>query len=76
VSSIAKLIQPPAAFDPEAITAMSEAYERALKTFEISAPNSVKEVIASRIISTARTGERDPTKLCDESLAALDGPRK
>lgn len=55
---------------------MSEAYERALKTFEISAPNNVKEVIASRIISTARTGERDPTKLCDESLAALDGPRK
>jgi len=35
---------------------------------------SVRQVIAARIIGLARTGERDPHKLCEQSLADLDGP--
>jgi hypothetical protein len=35
-------------------------------------PNIVKEVIAKRIISLARNGERDPDRLCDETLKTLE----
>ena len=62
------------AFDPEAISVMGDAYERALKTAPTLASESVRQVIAARIIGLARTGERDPHKLCEQSLADLDGP--
>jgi hypothetical protein len=71
VSAIIDFIQPQAAFDPEAISVMGDAYERALKSIEASAPSDVREVIAARIISMARAGERDPRKLCEESLVIL-----
>jgi hypothetical protein len=74
VSRIIDFIQPSAAFDPEAISVMGDAYERAIKSLEASAPNDVREVIAARIISMARAGERDPRKLCDESITALRMP--
>ena len=67
-------VQSPEAFDPEAISVMDDAYERALKIFPALAPESVRQVIAARIIGLARTGERDPHKLCEQSLAGLDGP--
>ena len=66
-------VQSPEAFDPEAISVMDDAYERALKIFPALAPESVRQVIAARIIGLARTGERDPRKLCEQSLADLDG---
>ncbi len=71
--TIIDFIEPAAAFDPEAISVMGEAYERALESCGVTAPTSVREVIATRIISMARAGERDPIKLCAESLAALNG---
>ena len=62
---ITNYIQRPATFGPEAISAMGDAYERALKTFPTPPPQNVREVIATRIIRLAKTGERDPQKLCD-----------
>jgi hypothetical protein len=34
----------------------------------------LSEAIAARIIELARTGERDPEKLCDFAIAALKTP--
>jgi hypothetical protein len=31
----------------------------------------VQEIIAARIIAAAKTGERDPDRLCENALAAL-----
>ena len=36
-------------------------------------PDIVNEVIAERIISLAKKGERDPDKLCEGALVALSG---
>ena len=66
-------VQSPEAFDPEAISVMDDAYERALRIFPALASESVRQVIAARIIGLARTGERNPRKLCEQSLADLDG---
>jgi hypothetical protein len=74
VPTINNYIQSREAFDPEAISVMGDAYERALKTGPTLASESVRQVIAARIIGLARTGERDPHKLCEQSLADLDGP--
>ena len=62
------------AFDPEAISVLGDAYERALRIVPALASESVRQVIAARIIGLARTGERDPDKLCEQSLTDLDGP--
>jgi hypothetical protein len=60
----------PGAFGPEAIGAMSEAYEAALKELQDTGqPGVVREVIAGRIIAAARFGERDPVRLRAAALA-------
>ncbi len=69
---ITNYIQRPAAFGPEGLSAMGDAYELALKTFPTLPPQNVREVIATRIIWLAKTGERDPQKLCNSGLAALN----
>jgi hypothetical protein len=47
------------AFDPEAIAAMSEAFEAVCSEH----PQVSRAVIANRIIGVARLGERDPARL-------------
>jgi len=52
--------------------AMGEAFERACKALhDMGQPDIVKEIIAKRIIETAKTGEHDPARLCERALAAL-----
>jgi hypothetical protein len=59
----------PGAFGPEAIGAMSEAYEAALKELQDTSPaNAVREAIAGRIIAAARFGERNPVRLREAAL--------
>ncbi len=63
----------PGAFDPEAIAAMSEALEAALKELQHKGQTeAMQEAIARRIIAAATLGERDPARLL---AAALDRPR-
>jgi hypothetical protein len=58
------------AFDPEAIAAMSEAFEAACKELdEAGQPKVAPEVIAGRIIAAAKLGERDPVRLREAALA-------
>jgi hypothetical protein len=52
------------AFGPEAIAAMDEALEAALKELQHTGPpDVVREIVAGRIIGAARLGERDPARL-------------
>jgi hypothetical protein len=61
----------PGAFEPEAIAAMSEAFEAACEVLhDAGPPDVVREIVAGRIIAAARFGERDPVCL---RVAALAG---
>jgi hypothetical protein len=63
----------PGAFDPEAIAAMSEALEAAVKELQgTGEPEVVRERIATRIIGAARLGERDPARLLEAALREPD----
>jgi hypothetical protein len=62
-----------AAFDPEAIAAMGEALEAALKELQDDGqPEVTREVMAGRIIAAARLGERDPARLLAAALRKPD----
>jgi hypothetical protein len=59
-------------YDPDATGAMGAAFDKAFRSLhDAGQPDIVKEIIAKRIISLARDGERDPDRLCDETLKAL-----
>jgi hypothetical protein len=64
----------PTAFDPETVSVMGEAYERAMRSVRQSEPDAIREFIAAHIVSQATVGERDPQKLCDQALAAASLP--
>jgi hypothetical protein len=58
------LFQQDGRFEPQAIVAMSEAYEASLKELhDTGQPELVLEIIAERIIAAASIGERDPVRL-------------
>ena len=60
-------------FDPEAIAAMSEALEAALKRLQGTGELEVlRERIATRIIAAAKLGERNPARLLEAALRKLD----
>ena len=62
------------AFDPETVKSLCDAYDRACTSLhDRGQPDIVNEVIAERIISLAKKGERDPDKLCEGALVALSG---
>ena len=54
----------PGVFDPEAVAAMSEAFEAAFEVLQDAGqPDVMRETIAKRIIAAATVGERDPIRL-------------
>jgi hypothetical protein len=63
----------PGAFGPEAIAAMSEAFEAACKELgDTGQPEMARETLAIRIIGAARFGERDPARLLEAALRKPD----
>jgi len=61
-----------AVFDPAA-THVMEAFDCACRSLRgIGQVDSVREIIAKRIIEVAREGERDPDRLFDYALHGLD----
>jgi hypothetical protein len=75
MQNIIDYIHRPAVFEPEAVMAMSQAYDLALASFVSPPPKAVIDVIAARIIQLARKGERNPQVLCQISLSAIpDNP--
>jgi hypothetical protein len=63
------LIKQEAVFSPEEITAITKAFEAALQGLGlINRSDLVAETVARKIIELARTGERDPDRLCEQVL--------
>jgi hypothetical protein len=59
-------------FDSHVIELMRDAFERARKTLHDSGqPKAIQEIIAQRIIDSARRGVRDPRQMCEDALSAL-----
>ena len=54
------------------IQVMSDAYNRAIEDiYSFGRPNkTVEAIIATRIITLTKGGERDPDRLCERALAA------
>ncbi len=60
------------AFDPETVKLLSDAYDKARKSLhDTGQPYIVNEIIAERIISLAKQGERNADSLCKGALTAL-----
>jgi hypothetical protein len=61
------------AFEPEAVIAMSAAYEDALRVLKLADPaDPITELVARKIIEVAQTGESNRTRLRDKALAELN----
>jgi hypothetical protein len=61
------------AFDTEAVAAMSQAFDGAVKELHDSGQRVLPETIATRIVAAAKFGERNPVRLRE---AALAGPSR
>jgi hypothetical protein len=59
-------------FDPETVRLMGLAFEMALASLPSSAcTDPLPEALARKIIELAKTGERDPERLCEGALNDL-----
>jgi hypothetical protein len=59
-------------FDPDAVTAMTAAYERACTALDlVDRTDPLTEIIAKMIIERAKRGELDPVRLCEAVLDEL-----
>ena len=59
-------------FDPETTRVVDRAYDTfCAMLHDKGQPPIVEEVIATRIIEIAKTGERDPDTICQRVLTAL-----
>jgi hypothetical protein len=57
------------AFEPEAIAEMSQALEAACEALgDAGRPETMREIVALRIIAAARLGECDPVRLREAAL--------
>ena len=56
-------------FDDTATSAMGEAFDRACKSLEnLGFDIRAREIVAKRVIAAAKSGERDPVRLCQQAL--------
>jgi len=64
-----------AAFEPDDVARLTSAYEAALNLLGLTdRTDPVTEIVAKKIIEIARTGERDPPKICARALKELGIP--
>jgi hypothetical protein len=62
-----------ATFDPEAIKAMTTAFEAVCEALQLVIRGDlVTEIVARKVIEVAGTGERDPERIRDLVLLALN----
>jgi hypothetical protein len=51
---------------------MSAAYEETLRVLQpVDRQDPITELVARKIIEVANTGERDPTRICEQALRDL-----
>jgi hypothetical protein len=58
-------------FDPETARLMGLAFEMALASLRSGCTDPLREALARKIIELAKTGERDPERLCEGALNDL-----
>ena len=64
------------AFDPDALKAMTAAYEGACTALDlVDRSDPLTEIIAQKIIERAKEGELDPVRLCEAVLEGLRSKR-
>jgi hypothetical protein len=75
MSSIAPFLRN-AVFDDDAVRIMSLAYDKALATLPDKSKRAavVQDIVATRIITFATHGERDPEKLAQKALEVFPRP--
>jgi hypothetical protein len=62
-----------ATFDPEAIKTMTTAFEAVCEALQlVIRSDPVTEIVARKVIEVAGTGERDPERIRDLVLLALN----
>jgi len=60
------------AFDAETTALICQAFDKVCRALhDRGQPDSVREVIAKRVIEIAGRGERDPDKMCEAALTSL-----
>ncbi len=79
MTQITNLVRSDAAFDPETINLLGDAFENAWQRIKTSGSrfarpayaNAMRELIAKHIIDMAQHGEREPIKLSDSAVQFL-----
>ena len=62
-----------AVFDPKAIEAMTAAFEAVCDSFKLlNRDDPITEIVARKVIEVAGTGERDPERIRELVLLALN----
>jgi hypothetical protein len=60
-------------FQPDEVQAMAKAFEATCAALGLSHRDEpIGELVASKVIECARTGERDPKRLCNLVLSELE----
>jgi len=68
-----RFLEPGAVFGPSDLAAMNAAFSMALQKLQLTVRDDpIVELVGRNIIRAAVRGERDPAKLCEDALAALD----
>jgi hypothetical protein len=63
-------------FDPEEVRQIATAYEATLKALRLrNQQDPVTELVASKIMELAKTGEPDTTRLSELVLKEFDSPK-
>ena len=59
-------------FEPEHILAMATAFDETLRALKlVDRTDPLTDIVATKVIEVARTGERDPQRIRDRVLQAL-----
>jgi hypothetical protein len=73
MASIGRFAQIAEAFDPETTRVLGSAFDMACAVIGRTVqPTVVREAIARKIVEAAKHGERDPYRLRDVGLAAIE----
>jgi hypothetical protein len=60
------------AFEPDTVTSMTTAFDAAVLSLQLMAhEDGLRYQVAKKIIEIARSGERDPARICQRALEDL-----
>ena len=60
------------AFEPDTVTSMTTAFDAAVLSLQLlDRDDALRYVVAKKIIEIARSGERDPARICQRALEDL-----